>query len=74
MNRQLTMFDEKYQPRFQAYLDTGNSLEKFKEKPYLYILWINEKWHEFMKIKNIKNDLSLNFLYGKEFDEWVRED
>jgi hypothetical protein len=27
---QLTFFDEKYQPRFQAYLDQGNSLDEFK--------------------------------------------
>jgi hypothetical protein len=71
-NGQLTFFDEKYQPRFQAYLDQGNSLDEFKEKTFLYILWINKKWREFMQEKKIRIDSSLNFLHGKDFDDWLK--
>jgi hypothetical protein len=72
MNKQLSLFDEEYQPRFQLYLDHGNSLEEFKKKPWLYMLWVSKKWQEFMKEHGIKDDRALQDRFGDKFDEWLR--
>lgn len=37
-----------------------------------YILWMNDRWHEFSKIKGCERRAA-SVYYSKEFDAWLAE-
>lgn len=65
---QLTLFDEHYQPRFQAYLDHMNATHKSEVKMHDYIVWISGLAEDFKRLHGIHT------LHGRqdEFTDYVR--
>lgn len=65
---QLTLFDEHYQPRFQAYLDHMGVKDKSEVPMHGYIVWISRLADDFKVLHGIHT------LHGRqdEFTDYVR--
>lgn len=66
---QLTLFDEHYQPRFQAYLDHMNATHKSEVNMRHFIAWISGYAEDFKQANDIG---TLNGRH-EAFDEYVKE-
>ena len=62
---QLTLFDEHYQPRFQAYLDHMGATHKSEVKMHDYIVWISRLAYDFKRLHGIRT------LHGRQ-DEFTK--
>lgn len=64
---QLTLFDEHYQPRFQAYLDHMCVSHKSEVEMHKYIVWISRLADDFKRMHSIQT------LHGRqdEFTDYV---
>ena len=65
---QLTLFDEHYQPRFQAYLAHMGVSHKSEGKMHNYIVWISRLAEDYKRLHDIRT------LHGRqdEFTDYVR--
>ena len=68
---QLTIFDEIYQPRFQAYLNYFGKTHVSEVNIRDFIRWIDKHIYEFRKSRGMHHDQRLNDQLHKEFTEYL---